>query len=501
MSLIARGTLVAGCGRAADSRRRLGGAGRRLRYNRCPVERAALPLRQRGHRARRRARRRRLRLRLPRHAVHGDRRGDRRARTASTPSGASTRRSPLETAVGASLAGVRTIVTMKHVGLNVAADPFMTAVAHGRQRRPRRRQRRRPRHALLAERAGQPPLRPLRQGPDARAVGQPGGLRLRRRGLRALRGVRHAGAAAHDHADLRTAAGSVAAAGAGRCRSRASTRATSTSTSWSRSTPAQRNRLRPRAPGEAARRAPRSPRSTCSRRAPRTSASSPRASPTHYAREAFPKAWFLKLGMSHPLPYAQGRAPVRSRSRVSPWSRSWTRSSRSRSARSGLPVIGKEAIPADGELDQETVFRALEPYVLRKPPRRRGRSCRRRRGCATRRSRRRACRCGRPCSARAARTARSFAALRKHKLAPMGDIGCYTLGALPPLLAMDSCLCMGAEHRHDGRLQQGARAQGGGGASSATPPSSTPASRRSSTPFYNEVEGMRRSSSTTAPPP
>ena len=26
----------------------------------------------------------------------------------------------------------------------------------------------------------------------------------------------------------------------------------------------------------------------------------------------------------------------------------------------------------------------------------------------------------------------------------MGDIGCYTLGALPPLLALDSCLCMGA---------------------------------------------------------
>ena len=32
----------------------------------------------------------------------------------------------LETGVGASLAGVRTVVTMKHVGLNVAADPFMT---------------------------------------------------------------------------------------------------------------------------------------------------------------------------------------------------------------------------------------------------------------------------------------------------------------------------------------------------------------------------------------
>ena len=26
----------------------------------------------------------------------------------------------------------------------------------------------------------------------------------------------------------------------------------------------------------------------------------------------------------------------------------------------------------------------------------------------------------------------------------IGDIGCYTLGALPPLSAMDTCLCMGA---------------------------------------------------------
>ena len=37
-----------------------------------------------------------------------------------------------------------------------------------------------------------------------------------------------------------------------------------------------------------------------------------------------------------------------------------------------------------------------------------------------------------------------YTALRRRKLAPLGDIGCYTLGALPPLLALDSCLCMGA---------------------------------------------------------
>ena len=37
-----------------------------------------------------------------------------------------------------------------------------------------------------------------------------------------------------------------------------------------------------------------------------------------------------------------------------------------------------------------------------------------------------------------------FHGLRKMKAAVIGDIGCYTLGALPPLASMDSCICMGA---------------------------------------------------------
>ena len=37
-----------------------------------------------------------------------------------------------------------------------------------------------------------------------------------------------------------------------------------------------------------------------------------------------------------------------------------------------------------------------------------------------------------------------FLALRRLKLVVTGDIGCYTLGALSPTNAMDSCLCMGA---------------------------------------------------------
>ncbi|MBE0416260.1 MAG: indolepyruvate ferredoxin oxidoreductase subunit alpha [Coriobacteriia bacterium] len=38
----------------------------------------------------------------------------------------------------------------------------------------------------------------------------------------------------------------------------------------------------------------------------------------------------------------------------------------------------------------------------------------------------------------------AYDALRKVKAIVMGDIGCYTLGALAPLSSMDSCVCMGA---------------------------------------------------------
>jgi indolepyruvate ferredoxin oxidoreductase alpha subunit len=37
-----------------------------------------------------------------------------------------------------------------------------------------------------------------------------------------------------------------------------------------------------------------------------------------------------------------------------------------------------------------------------------------------------------------------FYTLAKNKLTVMGDIGCYTLGAVPPLAAIDSTICMGA---------------------------------------------------------
>jgi indolepyruvate ferredoxin oxidoreductase, alpha subunit len=37
-----------------------------------------------------------------------------------------------------------------------------------------------------------------------------------------------------------------------------------------------------------------------------------------------------------------------------------------------------------------------------------------------------------------------FEALKNLDCIVAGDIGCYTLGVLPPFEAMDSCVCMGA---------------------------------------------------------
>ncbi|MCB5287665.1 MAG: indolepyruvate ferredoxin oxidoreductase, partial [Candidatus Cloacimonetes bacterium] len=43
----------------------------------------------------------------------------------------SNEKTAMETALGMSYAGKRTMVTMKHVGLNVAADPFMNSAMTG----------------------------------------------------------------------------------------------------------------------------------------------------------------------------------------------------------------------------------------------------------------------------------------------------------------------------------------------------------------------------------
>jgi len=146
-----------------------------------------------------------------------------------------------------------------------------------------------------------------------------------------------------------------------------------------------------------------------------------------YAREVFPDATILKLAMTNPLPARKITAFAKRFERVyvieelEPFIeeqiRSWGISN----------VVGKEALPSTGELSPDILRKtllgeeipdgpSLEVPIPPRPP---------------------ALCPGCPHSG-------LFYALKKLRLTATGDIGCYTLGALPPLEALDTVFCMGA---------------------------------------------------------
>jgi indolepyruvate ferredoxin oxidoreductase alpha subunit len=109
----------------------------------------------------------------------------------------------------------------------------------------------------------------------------------------------------------------------------------------------------------------------------------------------------------------------------------------------GIPAQGKELIPIVGELDPRIVRRGItgEAAPVRAPetvPPRPPNLCP---GCPHR---------------------GLFFALRKLKVAVTGDIGCYTLAALPPLSAMDTCVCMGASIGNAHGMEKALGAEGVG---------------------------------------
>ncbi len=346
----------------------------------------------------------------------------------------------LETAVGASLAGVRSLVTMKHVGLNVAADPFMTLSLTGVNA------------GLVVISADDPGMHSSQNEQDNRNYAKSAKVPMLEPSdsQEAYDFVGEAFALSEEF-DTPVLLRTTTRISHGRGQVLPRVPVELAPREYARDIAKyvmvpqyarQRNRLVLERLEKLRRRAEESPLNVLEAGSSDFGIIASGVAYA-YAREAFPKAWFLKLGLSHPLPYAKVTRLYDHVSRVAvveeldPFIEEQVRAL-------GLPVIGKAAIPADGELDQEIVFRALEPYVLRKPPRRR-----------------------RPvvppapivssppqpaaglpvrppvlCPGCSHRTV--YAALRRRKLAPMGDIGCYTLGALPPLLALDSCLCMGA---------------------------------------------------------
>ncbi|MDR0433916.1 MAG: indolepyruvate ferredoxin oxidoreductase subunit alpha [Gracilibacteraceae bacterium] len=153
-----------------------------------------------------------------------------------------------------------------------------------------------------------------------------------------------------------------------------------------------------------------------------------------YVKEALPGASVLKLGLSFPLPrrkiteFAQTVAQLYVVEELEDFWETYLRAW-------GLPVRGKEIFPRTGELQPETVAAALAADTGRpsrlptspppavagaEPPARPPVLCP---GCPHR---------------------GLFYVLRKMRLIVAGDIGCYTLGCLEPLNSIDTTICMGA---------------------------------------------------------
>ncbi|MFZ5797935.1 MAG: indolepyruvate ferredoxin oxidoreductase subunit alpha [Thermodesulfobacteriota bacterium] len=145
----------------------------------------------------------------------------------------------------------------------------------------------------------------------------------------------------------------------------------------------------------------------------------------NYVKEAFPDAAVLKLGMVWPLPEKMIRAFAATVKELyvveelDPFLETHIKAM-------GIPCHGKDLIPARGELNAFIVRGAIAPaknelFAPLDLPMRPPNMCA---GCPHR--------------------GLFYCLSRMKDVFVSGDIGCYTLGALPPLSAMDSCVCMGA---------------------------------------------------------
>jgi indolepyruvate ferredoxin oxidoreductase alpha subunit len=143
-----------------------------------------------------------------------------------------------------------------------------------------------------------------------------------------------------------------------------------------------------------------------------------------YVREVLPEASVLKLGMVYPLPdklireFAASVEKLYIVEELDPFIEEQV-------AAMGIEAIGKAIIPICGELTPGILRRAFNQpetvtSLVEKLPGRPPTMCP---GCPHR---------------------GIFYALNQLKAYVTGDIGCYTLGFLPPLSAMDTCVCMGA---------------------------------------------------------
>ncbi len=140
-----------------------------------------------------------------------------------------------------------------------------------------------------------------------------------------------------------------------------------------------------------------------------------------YVREALPNASTLKLGLTYPLPENMMRAFAKKVERLYVIEE-LEGVIEKEAAAMGLDVKGKELTGLQGELSVDrlrAIFGQAQPAPEADLPARPPVLCP---GCPHR---------------------ASFYAIKRLNLTVFGDIGCYTLGAMAPLAAIDASLCMG----------------------------------------------------------
>jgi indolepyruvate ferredoxin oxidoreductase, alpha subunit len=141
-----------------------------------------------------------------------------------------------------------------------------------------------------------------------------------------------------------------------------------------------------------------------------------------HVREAFPEASVLKLGLTYPLPLEAMRAFAESVDRcVAVEEGEAYLGDAARAA--GIAVEARDAVFRFGELNVDRVRRAVEGDVSPEPALPPGQAPRLCSDCSHR---------------------PTFQALSQLGCIVAGDIGCYSLSVLPPYEAMDSLVCMGA---------------------------------------------------------
>ena len=153
-----------------------------------------------------------------------------------------------------------------------------------------------------------------------------------------------------------------------------------------------------------------------------------------YVREIFPNVSTLKLGLVHPLPMEMIRQFAAAVDRLfvveelDPFFEEQIKAQ-------GIEISGKDFLPICGELTPERISKAFASKgIVTASAASRGEGQTQKETLP-----------GRPPNMCAGCPHRGvFYVLNRLKAYVTGDIGCYTLGFLPPLSSMETCVCMGA---------------------------------------------------------